>query len=144
MRMAQNLILLPVLAQMLLTLVILALLPGARRRSMLERKQRMQDMANAGKTDWNGQAQQIAASFSNQFELPVLFYVICAFALVTRMVDVWMLGLASAFVLSRIAHAVVHIGPNIVMWRFVAYGCGLVCLVGMWGLLGWRILSAGF
>ena len=89
MRMAQNLILLPVLAQILLTLVILALLPRARGASMRERRQRMQDMALAGKTDWNEQAQKTAASFDNQFELPVLFYVVAAFALITRMVDVW-------------------------------------------------------
>lgn len=144
MRMAQNLILLPVLGQMLLTLLILLLLPLARRRSMIERRQRVQEMALAGKSDWNEQAQKVAACFSNQFELPVLFYVICAFALITRMVDPWMLGLACLFVGARVVQAAIHIGPNIVMWRFAAYATGLACLVGMWGLLGWRILAAGF
>ena len=142
--MPQNLILIPVLAQILLTLVILAMLPVARRRSMIERRQRMQDMALAAKTDFNAQAQKIAACFSNQFELPVLFYVATAFALITRSVDAWMLGLATVFVLSRIAHAIVHIGPNIVAWRFAAYAVGLLALIGMWARLALAIYTAGF
>ncbi len=142
--MPQNLILLPVLAQVLLTLVILVLLPRARAASMRERRQRMQDMALAGKTDWNEQAQKTAACFSNQFELPVLFYVVAAFALITRLADPWMFGLAILFVLSRIAHAIIYIGPNIVAWRFAAYAVGLLALLGMWGMLAWRIIAAGF
>lgn len=143
MRIAQSLILLPVLAQILLTLVILALLPRARAASMRARRQRMQDMALAGKTDWNELAQKTAASFDNQFQLPVLFYVLAAFALVTRMVDAWMLGFACLFVLSRVVHAVIHIGPNVVAWRFAAYVVGLVVLAAMWMLLAWRIIAAG-
>lgn len=142
--MPQNLILLPVFVQVLLTLVILALLPGARGRSMRERRQRMQDMALAGRTDWSEDARKTAASFANQFELPVLFHVVAAFALMTRMVDAWMLGLASLFVLSRIAHAIIHIGRNVVAWRFAAYAVGLVLLVAMWVLLAWRVIATGF
>jgi hypothetical protein len=144
MRMIQNLVIIPVLAQILLTLVILALLPGARGRSMRERRQQMQDMALAGKTDWNEQAQKIAASFSSQFELPVLFYVVAAFALITRHVDIWLFGLACLFVLARIAHAIIHIGPNIVAWRFAAYAIGLASLVAMVLRLGWAVVATGF
>jgi hypothetical protein len=143
MRMAQNLIVLPVLAQILLPLLILPLMARARGRSMARRRQGMQDVALAGQNDWDEPAQKLAASFSNQFELPVLFYVVCAFALITRMVDAWMLGLAVLFVASRIVHAAIHIGPNIVRWRFAAFLFGVVMLTGMWALLAVRILAAG-
>jgi hypothetical protein len=142
--MAQNLIVLPVLCQIFLTLVILALLPRSRAASMRERGQQMEDMALAGKADWNEQAQKVAASFDSQFQLPVLFYTLCGLALITRSVDGWMLGLATAFVLARIAHAIIHIGPNVVAWRFAAFAVGLVALIGMLLRLGLAILAAGF
>ena len=139
----QNLIVLPVLAQMLLTLLILGVLPLARSRSMRERRQQLQEMALAGKTDWNAQAQKVSNSYASQFELPTLFYAVCAFALITRSVDVWMLGLASTFVLSRVLHAVIHIGPNVVAWRFAAFAVGLAALLGMWIRLAWSIGTSG-
>lgn len=142
--MSQNLILLPILAQMLLTLLILGLLPIARGRSMRERRQQMQDMALAGKSDWNEQAQKTSNSFASQFELPVLFYAVCAFALITRTVDAAMLWLAVAFVATRFAHAAIHIGPNIVAWRFAAFALGLVALIAMIVRLAVAVIGAGF
>lgn len=142
--MPQNLILIPVLAQMLLTFAILGLLPLARRASMIERRQNLQDMATADKADWNVQAQKVAASYASQFELPVLFYVICLSALITRYVDLWLFGLACMFVLLRAVHAAIHIGPNVVKWRFAAFVAGLCALGGMWARFGYWILAAGF
>ena len=138
---SQLLILIPVLMQMGLTLVILGLLPVARSRSMRQRRQNLQDMALAGKTDWNESAQKIASNFSSQFELPVLFYAISAFALITRSVDVWMIALAWTFTLSRCLHAAIHIGPNIVVWRFGAFALGLLALVGMMAQLAIAVLT---
>ena len=114
MRMAQNLILLPVLVQVMLTFAVMILLVRARARSMRERGQGIEDMALAGEADWSTAARRVSASFRNQFELPVLFYVACAFALAMRAVDVWFFALAWLFVASRVAHAAVHIGPNVV------------------------------
>jgi len=144
MRIAQNLILLPVFVQVLLTMALLPLLAFARARSMRDRGQSPQDMALAGKTDWNVESQKIAASFANQFELPVLFYVAAAFALITRMVDTWMLALASLFVILRIVHAAIHVGPNVVAWRSTVFALGAATVVTMWLLLVVRIAQAGF
>ena len=47
--------------------------------------------------------------------------------------------LAWVFAASRIVHAVIHIGPNVVMWRGVAFIFGAVVLLAMWLLLGWRV-----
>ncbi len=144
MRIAQNLILLPVVAQVVLTLIILGILPIARARSMRERSQKLQDVAIAGDRDWNDFARKVSASYKSQFELPVLFYVACGFALTARMIDTAFLALAVAFVLARIVHAAIHIGPNVVLWRFRAFAVGLLVLIAMWGLLVWRIAAAGF
>jgi hypothetical protein len=81
--------------------------------------------------------------FQEQFELPVLFYAGTAFALVTRNVDMAMFLLAWIFVLSRLVHAAVHLGSNVIMWRGSAYLVGFAALVGLWGLLAVRVIWSG-
>lgn len=142
--MSQNLILIPVFVQAVLTFAVLLSMGPARQRSMRERGQALQDMAVARDDEWGQEARKRAANYENQFELPVLFYAACAFALITRYVDVWMLGLAVAFVASRIAHAAVHIGSNVVWWRGIWFLLGFLVLVLMWLLLMWRVAAAGF
>jgi hypothetical protein len=142
--MAQNLILLPVFAQALLTFAVLLSLGPARHRSIADSRKSLQDMALAEARDWSETARKRSNNYKNQFELPVLFYAVCAFALITRQVNETMLELASVFVLSRVCHAFVHIGPNIVAWRGAFFIVGFVVLAIMWLLLMWRVAAAGF
>lgn len=144
MRISQNVILIPVLVQVALTLVVMVLMGAARSRSMRERHKRMQDIALASNDDWTDEAVQCANNFKNQFELPVLFYVCCLFALVTRMVDAWLFALACLFVLTRIAHTLIHVTSNVVSRRFAAYLAGAALLLAMWLMLGWRVAVAGW
>lgn len=143
-RMSQNLIVLPVLAQVLLTFAVLVLMGRARSRSMRANRQRLEDMSLATDKDWDENARKASNNFKNQFELPVLFYVVCLFALATRMVDMVFFALAWVFVLSRIAHTAVHLGPNVVAWRGTVYLVGFAALIGMWALLTWRIAASGW
>jgi hypothetical protein len=142
--MSQNLILLPVFAQVLLTIVVLLLMGRARSHSMKSKRQRLQDLALARDADWDEAALKISNNFKNQFELPVLFYAVAAFALITRSVDVVMLGLAALFVATRVAHTIFHISSNIVLWRGAAYLVGLVALAALWIMLAWRVVASGF
>lgn len=140
--MSQSVILYPVLVQVFLTLVVLLLVGGARQRSMKERSQGIEDMALASDADWSDDALKRHNNYKNQFELPVLFYVACLVALQLKFVDVWLLGLACAFAFTRVVHALVHIGPNIVLYRGSAFLAGYACLALMWVLIGARVLSA--
>lgn len=142
MRIDQNLILLPVLAQVILTFAVLVMMGRARAQSMRERRQKMDDVALATAADWNEQARKLANNYTNQFETPVLFYAVCLFALVTRSVDVALMVLALVYVASRIAHTVIHTGANRVTPRFTVFLVGVGALMGMWVLLGWRVLTA--
>lgn len=142
--MPQNMIVLPVMAQVALTFAVFLTMARARRRSIAKRRQTLQDLALATEKDWETSAVQAANSFKNQFEMPVLFYVVAAFALITRLVDPLFFGLACLFVASRAAHAVIHIGANQVAARATAYFVGVVALMIMWIVLGWRIAAAGF
>lgn len=142
--MAQNLIVLPVAAQVLLTVTVLIVMARARSRSQKERGQDMQDLALATSADWNPPALKAANNYKNLFEMPVLFFTASAFALITRTVDAWMLGLAWLFVLSRVTHTIVHVTSNIVMWRGSVFIVGVAAVVLMWALIVWRISIAGF
>lgn len=144
MRVAQNLILLPVFAQVLLTVAVLIAMAFARQKSLADKRATVEDAALVGDDFWSPYARACSNNYKNQFELPVLFYAVCAFALMTRMVDVAFLTLAVVFVLSRVAHTVVHLTTNIVMWRGTTFLIGLVALVAMWGMLAVRVVRAGF
>jgi len=139
----QELILVPVLVQVALTLIVLALLAAARRASIRERGQHVDDLGLARDRDWTERALKLSNNFKNQFELPVLFYAAAAFAFAAGVVDPWMLGFAAAFAASRIVHAAIHIGPNIVSLRGPAYLVGYLAVTGMWTLLAVRGLGAG-
>ncbi len=141
MRVAQNLILLPVLAQVLLTVAVLIAMALARRRSLERRGASLSEAATAAEDFWDTQARMCANNYKNQFELPVLFYAVCAFALITRQVDTVFLGLAVVFVATRIAHAIVHLTFNDITWRGLTFLAGFVILVAMWLMLGWRVAS---
>ena len=54
------------------------------------------------------------------FQLPVLFYVLTAFAMLTRKADLLFVVLAWVFVVTRLVHAAVHTGPNDLRQRFAA------------------------
>lgn len=134
-------ILLPVLAQVLLTLAVLVAMGPARARSLRESGKTIDDGdVRNGRVTWSEQATKVARNYENQFELPVLFYAVVAFALITSAVDVIMVGLAWLFAVSRLAHAVIHIGPNVVTWRGAAFLIGLVALAAMWVKLAFHIL----
>jgi hypothetical protein len=123
----------PVFGQVLLTFVVYGLLAVARARALgtSGRTPGGPDLA-MGRFAWPEDAEKRAHNQRNQFELPVLFYAVAAFALITGGADSTMVVLAWLFVLTRVVHAAIHIGPNKVRWRSPAFALGLVILAAMW------------
>ena len=62
-----------------------------------------------------------ANNLKNLFELPVVFYVICAFLLLSQRVDAVFLYSAWAYVGLRTVHSLIHCTINMVNFRFTAY-----------------------
>lgn len=89
---------------------------------------------------WSPRTLQFAYSFSNQFELPVLFFVLTILALVTRKADILFVVLAWIFVITRWFHAYVHVTSNVVRHRGAIYGVGALVLLIMWVIFIVRIL----
>jgi hypothetical protein len=129
-------ILYPVFGQVLLTVVVYLLLLAARARVIgAAGRQRGSGDIAMGRYAWPEDAEKRAHNQRNQFELPVLFYAVSAFALIVGGVDLTMLALAWAFVASRILHAAIHIGPNKVRWRGPAFILGFLIVTAMWAKL---------
>lgn len=134
------LIFLPVLAQMLLTLVLYVVLQRVKTRA-----------ARAGEVDearralhddaWPDYVLRVNNNIRNQFELPVLFYLLCVVLWALQVAGTLAQVLAWGFVLSRIAHAWVHTGANVVPLRRRIFTVGVILLVVMWVLAAWRLIA---
>jgi hypothetical protein len=137
-------ILYPVFAQVLLTLVVYGLLAASRARAIsgMNRGRGNPDLA-LGRVEWPDDAVKRAANQRNQFELPVLFYAVTAFALIVNGADFLMVVLAWLFVLTRIAHAAIHVGPNKVRWRSPVFTLGFLILTVMWVKLFIHVVKRG-
>ena len=138
--MSQSAIFFPALVQALLSIGLLFLLGPARARSMRAAKQSVADRDVAlGQNPWSDEATRIANNYKNQYEVPVLFYAIVAFAILFKQADGLMTSLAWVFALSRLVHTAIQVGPNVVMWRAAAFLVGVAALLAMWLLLGFRL-----
>ena len=83
---------------------------------------------------------QVGNSFSSQFELPMLFYVLTILALITKHADFLFVVLAWIFVLTRIAHAYIHTTSNNLKLRGPFFGIGALVLAIMWVIFIVRIM----
>ena len=71
-------------------------------------------------------------AFSNQFEIPVLFYVVTVLHLFLMPYDILGFVLAWLFVFSRYVHAYIHLTYNHVIHRMLAFLAGFICVIIMW------------
>lgn len=142
--MNQIAILYPVFVQVLIVMAVACMMAVARARAIksMDRQRGNPDLAR-GKTVWPEDAAKRAANYSNQFELPVLFYAVVAFALIAKGADLIMVVLAWVFVLTRIVHAAIHIGPNKVRLRSPAFALGFLVLAIMWIKLFLHVVTRG-
>jgi hypothetical protein len=133
-------ILLPLFVEVILTFVLLFWLAPLRRNAIRGGALHPREIA-LGQKAWPQRTQQIGNSFDNQFQLPVLFYVLTILSMITRHADMVFLVLAWIFVLSRIAHAYVHTTSNRVLVRGGLYGIGAFALAIAWLIFIVRILA---
>ncbi len=132
-------ILLPLFVQVALTIGLGIWLASQRVPMIRRREVHPRDIA-LGQPNWPGHALQVGNSFRNQFELPVLFYVLTMLSIITRHADLLFVVLAWVFVLSRLAHAYVHTTSNRLSRRGACYGIGALVLLIMWLIFAVRIL----
>ncbi|MBN9048053.1 MAG: MAPEG family protein [Rhizobiales bacterium] len=132
-------VLLPVFVQVFLTWIVGFTL-AARRTAAFKSGTKYRDIA-LREPNWPQPALQAQYAFGNQFELPVLFYVVMILAIITRHADLVLVILAWVFVAMRIAQAYVHVTSNYVPYRGLFFGIGALALFVMWVWFAIRILA---
>lgn len=100
-----------------------------------------QDIATARQATARLQNIQASENFQNLFEVPVLFYVLCALLLATHSVSTFLVVGAWVFVILRGLHSLVHCTYNQVMHRFILYLLSTLVLFAMWGVFAIRLLN---
>jgi len=132
-------ILLPLFVQVALTFVVLFMTARSRIAAYKARQVNVAEVA-VNPTAWPVHVQQISNCYNNQFQLPVLFYVLTILAIVTRHADLIFVVLAWLFVISRIVHAYIHCTSNHMRHRFNAFAVGFFILLAMWIIFAVEIL----
>jgi hypothetical protein len=132
-------VLLPLFVEVALTFVLMFWMAQRRTAALRSGEVHARDIA-LRQPNWPTGALQVAYSFQNQFELPVLFYVLTILAWSLRHADWLFVIMAWIFVLSRLVQAYIHCTSNRVSQRGMAYAAGAVVLAAMWVIFAVRIL----
>ena len=135
-------VLLPVFVQVFLTFFFLFWMARERLSVIKSGEVKVRDIA-LRQPAWPERATQVANTFHNQLELPILFYVLVAFALITRKADLIFVVMSWMFVATRLFHAYVYATTNRLQHRFRVFAVGALILLVMWIIFALRILFAG-
>lgn len=136
-------LLLPLLAQVALTFIVMTNMYRGRVAEMKSKHIHPQRIKTRGKsrhllTD----SAPAADNFSNLFELPVLFYTAIMLTLILMVQDSILVILAWIFVTTRYLHSFIHVTYNRVMHRFFMFLLSSFVLLAYWVRLGWIIFQA--
>ncbi len=134
-------LLLPVFLLVALTFALMLWMASLRVKAIRSGEVRPRDIS-LRQPNWPPRATQVANCFHNQLELPVLFYVLVAFILITRTTSDVFVFLAWAFVIARLVHAFIHVGSNRVDRRFYAMVLSAAILIAMWVIFAVRVIAA--
>jgi hypothetical protein len=134
-------ILAPLFVLVALTFFLLFYMGAVRFGALRRREVRIGDIA-LGQSNWPAYAAQGGNSYNNQFQLPVLFYVLVILAYIFKKADLLFVIMSWIFVVSRILHAYVHATSNNMRMRFTIFVVGAVVLMIMWIIFAVRMLLA--
>jgi hypothetical protein len=131
----------PMLVQASLMLLITLWLAWARVGSVTRGKVLMKDVAKNG---WQGWIKNAGDNYSNNYEAPILFFILCFVFLIleisthVNVIGSFTITVAWVFVVSRALHAVVHLSFNHILTRFLIFFVGIMCLIIM-TFMAWEV-----
>lgn len=124
---------LPLFVEVILTFALMLWMGALRQGDFRSGTVKGQDVA-LREPNWSKRTLQVSYSFANQFELPVLFYVLTILEWVTRQAGYTFVVLAWIFVLCRVLQAFIHTTSNLYRLRSTFFSVGAVVLMVMWAL----------
>ncbi|MFT4807301.1 MAG: hypothetical protein ACI9LX_000618 [Paraglaciecola sp.] len=128
----------PVLAQIFLTLMMFTIL-GVRKSKAVKAAEVNRQQAALNNRVWPEGVVKVSNNIANQFEIPVLFYALCLVLYNIDAAGMVAILMAWLFVLSRFAHAYVHIGSNYVPMRLRLFLVGCFVLIAMLIQVAWEL-----
>ena len=130
----------PVLIQIAVTLAAYILLARAKTQAA---KDGLINEARRGLHDdaWPDSVIQINNNIRNQFELPVLFYVLVMLLWALSSTGLFVQAIAWLFALSRVVHLYIHTGSNYVPLRRRVFMFGVVMVMLLLGSALYALLS---
>jgi len=126
--MQANLIFWPVLTQVALTILGYIMLGIVKTRAVKTGNVDLEKTA-LNNDAWPDSVLKISNNIRNQFQVPVLFFVLSFIFYSLDAVSVPVLSLAWAFVITRVIHAYIHMSSNYVPARFSVFTLGFVIMV---------------
>lgn len=138
--MNQNLMYFPCLAMLLLTFIVLLRMFVLRVRALKNKDIEMKYFKTYNSGTAPASMLQADRHFVNLFEAPVLFYMVCAFSVITFHVDSKMLLAAWIYVFFRCVHAFIHLTSNKIQPRMLSYAFSWLVLLYMGLNLGYKLL----
>lgn len=134
-------ILLPVFVQIALTYGLLFSTAINRTLALNSGKVKPKDVS-LREPNWPERATVYANAFHNQLEIPLLFFALVAFAMITQKADFLFVLMSWIFILFRLLQAYIFVTSNNIRLRglFFAGGCATLCI--MWIIFAVKILTA--
>jgi hypothetical protein len=126
--MNQNIIFYPLLIQIMLILLLYILL-GIEKSKAVKAGTVDRKKAALHNDAWPDHVVRVSNNIANQFETPILFFVLSLVFFSLKSVDMTVLVLSCAYVASRIVHAYIHVTSNYVPKRRGVFMVGCVILI---------------
>jgi hypothetical protein len=126
--MNQNIIFYPLLIQIMLVLLLYILL-GIEKSKAVKAGTVDRKKTALHNNAWPDHVLRVSNNIANQFETPILFFVLSLVFFSLKAVDVTVLVLSCVYVASRIVHAYIHVTSNYVPKRLGVFMVGCVILI---------------
>jgi hypothetical protein len=134
--------LLPVVLHFFMTAAIAVIMGRKRFVAVRSGRTKRADILN-NNNNWPDDVLKFSRNFDNQFQLPMLWYAVTAFALVVRLLDPVFVILSWVFFGSRVLHSYIHTGSNTLPMRFYVFLAGFMVLIAMWMWFALRVFVTG-
>ncbi len=135
--MNNDLIFLPVLAHVVLIFMLYIYLGIVKSKAVKEGTVDRKKAALDPKA-WPEPVVKVINNLGNQFESPIIFYIISIIYYLTNNVDSLLISIMSLYVLTRYMHTYIHVTSNFVPYRFKLFLVGVLILLA---LTVWLILK---
>ena len=139
--MSVQMVLAPVFALVFLIFLTMFGMFSTRTRAIRTKQVRVSQVS-VGQDAWPAKATQIGNTFTNLFEMPVLFFVLIALALPLRQADLVIVLLSWVYVVLRYLHAGIYSSSNDLRYRFGTFAASALVLLAMWVYFALKLLLA--